>query len=244
MRKIRALIVDDEPLAREGIALLTEADPGLEIVGQCADGRSALEEIRALRPDLVFLDVQMPGLDGLEVLAGLRPEERPAVIFVTAHDRYAVRAFEIPAVDYLLKPFDDARFHAALGRARERILGSAAPAPRRGPSDRAAFKVGDGYLFFDTAEIVWIEAQGDRVRLAAGGHTHLARESLQSVERRLDPQRFLRVHRSFLVNAARIKRIVPAFYGDYDLIMSDGAKIRIGRGSREALKALLPPRSE
>jgi two-component system LytT family response regulator len=258
MKTIRTLIVDDEPLARDGIAVMLEADPDFEIIGQCADGRSALEAIRRARPDLVFLDIQMQGLDGLQVLEKLPADERPAVIFVTAYDKFAVQAFDVCAIDYVLKPFRDARFRSAVDRARERIRradwremrrridsvfeqlgrmgGESAPAS----ASRIGFKIGSRHLFFPPADIVWIEAQGDHVRMAAGDQTHVVRESLQSVERRLDASQFVRVQRSFIVNLERVRQVAPALYGDHDLIMSDGVRIRISRGSRGKLRALFP----
>ena len=260
MTKIRTLIVDDEPLAREGIALLLAQDPEMEVVGLCGDGQAAVEEIRRQQPDLAFVDVHMPRLNGLDAIEQLPEAERPAIIFVTAHHQYAVRAFAACAVDYLLKPFRDDRFQTALARAKEHVrrnhftrlqrhaqaLGVTWPpagAPERLPAagaDRLVFKVGSEYVFLNPDELIWVEAQGNFVKLGVAGQTLLAREALQSVEERLDPRQFARVHRSFLLNTRHIRRIVPVLYGDYRVLMSDGAKVRLSRSYRDRLKTLLP----
>jgi two-component system, LytTR family, response regulator len=267
MKKIRLLIADDEPLSRAGLAMLAERDDEVELVASCADGQSALEAIRAQRPDLALLDVQMPRLNGVEVVRALGPEERPMVIFVTAHREFAVQAFEMSAVDYLLKPFGDERFRSALGRAKERIrrpdlgelsrrteqlsdrLSRIEERERSEPGaagatapERVAFKVGGEYLLLAPGDVAWIEARGDSIRLGGAGGTHTVRETLQSVERRLDPDRFVRVHRSFLVNVGCVRRIAPTVYGDHDLLMSDGTRIRLSRSHRDKLRSLLRPR--
>lgn len=268
MKKIRALIVDDEPLAREGIAALLELDPGVEIAGMCGDGRSALEEIRTLRPDLVFLDVQMPELGGIELLAELPPAERPAVVFVTAYDHYAVEAFEQHAVDYLVKPFRPARFADSLERAKvqlrqadtaeaqrksEELLqilrrmeagGAAArpapPTPAPGAAAaRLVFKVDGEHLFLEPAGIAWVEAQNEFVKLRVGNQTYRVRDTLQAVEQRLAAGPFVRIHRSFIVNTGHIRKITPTLYGDHDVLMNDGTKLRLSRNFRDRLKVLL-----
>jgi two-component system LytT family response regulator len=267
MNKIRALIVDDEPLAREGIAVMLESDPEIEIVGMCSDGQAALEEIKSKKPDLAFLDIHMPRLDGIKALEKIPSENRPAIIFITAHDKYAVQAFESNAVDYLLKPFRDDRFRAAVTRAKDQIrrvnLGrmhehakalyeffekvnapaaEAVETPAGVPDgDRLVFKIAGDFVFLNPEDVVWVEAQGNSIKIGAAGQVHLVRESLQSVEDRLDPVRFARVHRSFVVNVKHIRRIVPVLYGDYDVLMSDGVKVRLSRSYREKLKELLPP---
>ncbi len=265
MKKIRTLIVDDEPLAREGLAVLLAADPTVEVVGTCADGLSAVAAIRAQAPDLVFLDVQMPKLDGFQVLAELKPKERPVVIFVTAYDEYAVRAFECSAVDYLLKPFRDSRFAAAMLRARheirqartadldqrvEQLLGyvrdltrdgqpeaAAPPAPEY--ADRIVLKTGSDLHFIKTQDVIWIEAQGDFVKVQTTGQAQLVRETLQSMTDKLDAAKFFRIHRSFLVNLEHVRKVTPALYGDYTVLMSDGSKLRLSRNYRGKLKALI-----
>jgi two-component system LytT family response regulator len=265
MNKIRTLIVDDEPLARSGISAMLKGDAEIEVVGSCADGRAAVDRILDTGPDLVFLDVQMPRLNGIEVLEQVPAARRPETIFVTAYDQYALKAFELCAVDYLLKPFREGRFHEALGRAKERIrqdaigdlqhraaalfdylsgeaegarLSIQAGLPRH---RRLVFRVGTSRVFVSPQDIVWVEAQGDRVRLSENGQIHTINESLQSVETRLDPTRFARVHRSFIVNLMRVRKVTPLLYGDCELTMGDGTNIPVGRACRASLKTLLPP---
>lgn len=264
MSKLRVLIVDDEPLARERVALMLRQDPEIEIVGECGDGRSALAEIRARRPDLVFLDVQMSQHGGIEVLEKFEAENRPAVIFVTAYGEYAVRAFELGAVDYLLKPFRDQRFKAAVERAKDQMrrtdygevrqqakalidhlrrIGSPGEAVRQAlpgsSAGRLVFKVGGEYVFVEMRDIAWIEAQGNFVKLGVGNQSLRAREVMHILERRLDAALFVRTHRSFIVNATCIKKITPARFGDQVVLMNDGAKIRLSRTYHGNLKRLL-----
>jgi two-component system LytT family response regulator len=263
-KKIRTLIVDDEPLAREGILTLLAQDEEIEVVGTCADGQTAVQAIRAKRPDLVFLDVQMPRRDGFGVLTELKREEQPQVIFVTAYDQYAIQAFEAHAIDYLLKPFRDARFAAALARAKgeirkarylgmgkklEELLSSlqttARPdlaAPQVSPvehADRVVLKTGSDIHFIKPADILWVESQADFVKVHTTGAAQLVRETLQSLEQRLDPAKFLRIHRSSLVNLDHVKKVTPALYGDYTVLMSDDTKLRLSRRNREKLKQLI-----
>jgi two-component system LytT family response regulator len=250
--KIRTLIVDDEPLARQRLRKLLEADADIAIAGECADGREALAALRELRPDLVFLDVQMPGMDGFGVLQGLGGAVTPVVIFVTAHDRYALKAFEVHALDYLLKPFDKARFAAALGRAKAQIgQGSAAALnerlhallqtveQRRGGPERLMVKSAGRIFFVRIADVDWIEAAGNYVRLHVGEEDHLLRESLTALEKMLDPARFVRIHRSTIVNLERIRELQPAFHGDYVIILSSGAELPLARSCRHKLEEAL-----
>ena len=266
--KIRTLIVDDEPLAREGVALLCAADPEIEIIGQCADGAAAVQTIRREHPDLVFLDVQMPKRDGFEVLEGIPVAQRPVVVFVTAYDQYAIRAFEACAVDYLLKPFGDKRFHQTLARAKSEVRrnrtqsvdqrleellarvselrgGAAAASPPPTPeyAERIVVKAGGDLHFIKTSDVLWVEAQGDFVKVQTLEQPQLVRETLQSMEQKLDGSRFLRIHRSFLINVQHIKRVAPALYGDHTVYMSDGSKLRLSRNYRSKLKAFIeqPP---
>lgn len=275
MKKIRTLIVDDEPLAREGLELMTRTDPDLEVIGSCSDGMQALGAVRELRPDLMFLDVQMPLLDGFQVLAALAPTERPTVIFVTAYEQHAVRAFEVSAVDYLLKPFGDARFAAALQRAKDAVRRgpaaqlttqveqlleyirrlepaatseAAAPRPAAAPTtgpeyaDRIVLKADGALHFIKNEEVVWIEAQGDFVKVqTTTGKPQLVRETLQMMEAKLDAQKFLRIHRSYVVNLEHVRRVESALYGDYSVYMTDGTKLRLSRNYRAKLKALVKP---
>ncbi len=270
MKKIRTLIVDDEPLAREGLEMMARADPEIELIGQCSAGGEALNRIRTDHPDLVFLDIQMPELDGFQVLSALPPEERPNIIFVTAYAEHAIRAFEVCAVDYLLKPYSDARFAAALQRGKEAVRrgpsshltsqveqlldyvrklesktipnhAATAPSPSRPEYEERIVLKADGALhFIKTQDVIWIEAQGDFVKVqTATGKTQLVRETLQSMERKLDAARFLRIHRSYLVNLEHVRRVETALYGDYSVYMSDGTKLRLSRNYRAKLKALV-----
>jgi two-component system LytT family response regulator len=245
-RKIRTLIVDDEPLACSGLATMLADDEEIEVIGTCGDGEAAVAAIREQRPDLVYLDVQMPRLNGFQAIERLAPSRCPAVIFVTAFDQHAIQAFQAGAVGYLLKPFRDAHFWESLDRAKRQIsrselAGSRAPVPAQpGPPSRIAFKVGGDYVFVGMEDIVWIEAQREHVQVSVGGQIHRVRESLQSVEERLDPAQHVRIHRSFIVNLAHIKRIAPTDFGDYTVLMSDGTKLRLSRSYRHQLQNLLP----
>jgi two-component system LytT family response regulator len=254
--KIRTVIVDDEPLARQRLRRLLEADPDIAVVGECGDGPQALADLRELRPDLVFLDVQMPALDGFGVLEGLAGTALPVVVFVTAHDRYALKAFEVHALDYLLKPFDKARFASALGRAKAQVRqgrGSALGAAlddrlqellqtvqsRRPAPERLMIKSGGRIYFVRIADVDWIEAAGNYVRLHVGKEDHLLRESLTALERQLDRARFVRIHRSTVVNLERIRELQPAFHGDYVVILHDGTELALSRGCRDRLEQSL-----
>jgi two-component system LytT family response regulator len=250
--KIRTLIVDDEPLARQRLRRLLEADPDIAILGECGDGQQAVTDLRKLRPDLVFLDVQMPVLDGFGVLQELDGTTLPVVIFVTAHDRYAVKAFEVHALDYLLKPFDKERFAGALERAKTQVRqGSAValnerlqellqnvPGRRSGP-ERLMVKSGGRIYFVRIEDVDWMEAAGNYVRLHVGTEDHLLRESLTALEKKLDPTRFVRIHRSTIVNLERIRELQPAFHGDYVIILQDGTELALSRSCREKLEESL-----
>ena len=231
---------------------------------RCADGQSAVEAIRAHRPDLVFLDVQMPKRDGFGVLAELKPEERPVVVFATAYDQHAIRAFEFCALDYLLKPFSDSRFLTALNRAKaeihqtrsaqlrdkvEELLefvrgtpskpAESAPPAEVENSDRIILKADGALHFIKAREVIWIEAQGDFVRVQTNGKTQLVRETLQAMEQKLAGAKFQRIHRSYLVNLEHVRKVELALYGDYTVLMSDGSKLRMSRNYRAKLKALV-----
>ncbi len=246
--KLRILIVDDEPLGRERIRTLLAGDPEVEIAGECADGRQAVEAIRTLKPDLIFLDVQMPEMDGFAVLESLDAEEIPATIFVTAYDRYAVKAFEVHAVDYLLKSFDRERFAAALARAKadlargkkreiEPRLVSLLEAfeARKKYIGRLVVKSGGRIIFLRVEEIHWIEAMDNYVRLHAGAQAHTVRETMQSLEGKLDPAKFARIHRSTIVNLDRVQDLRPLFHGDYAVRLRDGTELTLSRSYREKL---------
>jgi two-component system LytT family response regulator len=253
--KIRTLIVDDEPLARERLAKLLQAEPDIEIVAECADGNEALSVATAEKPDLIFLDVQMPELDGFGVVAGLEGEPMPAIIFVTAYDRFALRAFEVHALDYLLKPFDRERFQTALDRARKLLqqrqtgdlslrlssLLTDLKTEKAEPKylDRLAVKTEGRVLFFKLDDIDWIEAADNYVSIHVGSDEHLHRETMGSLETKLPPARFLRISRSTIVNIERIKEMQPMFHGDYVVILKSGAKLSLSRNYRDKLNRLL-----
>ena len=252
---IRTLVVDDEPLAREGIRLLLQGDPEVEVVGESGSGRDALAQIVALRPDLVFLDVQMPEMDGFAVLSALAPGPLPAVIFVTAFEGHALRAFEVHALDYLLKPFDDERFADALRRAKAQLrlraleqqpqllallaaVSEASEAPAvRVPASRLAIKDGSRVVFLRTDEIDWIEAADYYVQIHAGGKSYLHRETMMSLERRLDGEQFVRIHRSAIVNRRRIRELSSS-RREAVVVLEGGATLKVARSQRDKLAAL------
>jgi len=233
MGRLRALVVDDEPLARERLRDLLVADAEVEVVGLCADGVEAVAAIRSLAPDLVFLDVQMPESGGFDVVAEVGVERMPVFVFVTAYDDYALRAFEAHALDYLLKPFDEARFRGALARAKAHVRATRGSRPRL--LDRLIVKTGGRYVFVKAEEIDWVEAQGNYVRLHVGEASYLLRDSIGKLEVRLDPDRFLRIHRSTIVNLDRVREITPLFHGEYAVVLADGTRLTLSRGYRDRL---------
>ena len=245
----RVVIADDEPLARERLRMLLDGQDGIEVVAECQDGTQAIETIRRLRPDLAFLDVQMPGATGFEVVAALDQDRLPLVVFVTAFDKYALRAFDVHALDYLLKPFDRERFRQALGRARDQLdrpvngdlrrrlldlVRTLEPAPVK--MDRFVIKSGGRVFFVRADEIDWIESAGNYVKLHVGADTHLLRETMNAVEAQLPPDTFYRVHRCHIVNIERVKELQPWFNGEYVVILRTGAKLTLSRGYREKLQ--------
>ncbi len=248
---IRVLLVDDESLAREMLREMLQDDPQVAIVGESCNGREALEAIRTHSPDLIFLDVQMPELGGFEMLEALG-KEMPRVIFVTAYDQYAVRAFEVHALDYLLKPFDQERFDISWQRARAQILRD-----RDGGTDQRILalleemKAGNKYLerlvikasgriyFLETAEIDWIEAEGNYVSVHSAKKSHLLRETISSLEAQLDPKKFLRIHRSSIVRIDRIQELQPWFHGEYRIILQNGTQLTLSRNYRDKLQEAL-----
>jgi len=234
--RIRAVVVDDEPLARSSLKVLLRHDPEIELVSECGSGMEALREIRGKKPELVFLDVQMPECDGFDVLEQLGKDLPPALVFVTAYDQYALRAFEAGALDYLLKPFDNVRFGRALERAKERIaLGK--DAPRK--LERLAIKNAGEILFLKIAEIDWIEAADYYVCLHVGARTHLLRRSMNEVEEELEPGAFCRIHRSAIVNLERVRRLEVSAEGGTDVVLSDGTRLRLSRRHRKQLQGRL-----
>src|SRR5205814_6616545 len=240
--KIRALIVDDEPLARRSIGRFLKSDLEVQVVAECGDGESAVKTILAEKPGLVFLDVQMPEVDGFEVVRQVGADKMPVTILVTAYDRYALRAFDANAVDYLLKPVGQERFARALARAKERI----AEKPNREATERLTALLGriaardetlerlavaenGRILFVKTSEIDWIEADGNYARLHAGARKYQIRGTLSNLERKLNPRHFLRIHRSTIVNVHRIKEIHPWFHGYHVVLLENGQELRMSR---------------
>jgi two-component system, LytTR family, response regulator len=247
---IRTLVADDEPLARERIVTLLRDEPDVELVAEVQDGASAAEAIRRLSPDLVFLDIQMPAGDGFAVLEELNGARQPMVIFVTAYDAHALRAFDVHALDYLLKPFDRERFRRALGRAREELaqaesgrLAREVLAQRQAehPTRRSRIVIkGNGRVFFlPTRDIDWVEAAGNYLKLHVNGDGHMIRQTMAAMEAELDPELFVRIHRSTIVNIDRIKELQPLFNGEYLVILKSGARLTLSRGYREKLEDLL-----
>ncbi|MBM3835338.1 MAG: response regulator transcription factor [Verrucomicrobia bacterium] len=250
--KVRTLIVDDEPLALERLSKLLQENPEIEIVGECANGREALSMIKSVVPDLIFLDVQMPELDGFGVVAGLAGQKMPVIIFVTAYDKFALRAFEVHALDYLLKPFDRERFQQALRRAIDQIKRNQPDELTRRlsdligelqsdskASDRLAVKEEGRVLLLRLDDIDWIEAADNYVSLHVGKECHLHRETMSSLEERLAPDKFLRISRSTIVNVERIKELQPMFHGDYVVILRNGTRLSLSRNYRDKLNQLL-----
>ncbi|MGH7460176.1 MAG: LytR/AlgR family response regulator transcription factor [Longimicrobiales bacterium] len=249
---IRCLIVDDEPLGRDRIATLLQSVADAEVVGECDTGSAAIQAIRDLTPDLIFLDVQMPEVDGFGVLAQVPAASAPAVIFVTAYDQYAIRAFEVHAQDYLLKPFDPDRFYSAFQHVAERIRSERSNGtqarlvallediererPRRA---RVPIRTGGRVFFLPVEEIDWLEAADNYVRIHAQSDTHVVRQTLQHMEESLPASSFVRVHRSAIVNVARIREIQPWFGGEYMVLLHDGTKVHTSRRYRARLEALM-----
>jgi two-component system LytT family response regulator len=257
--KIRTLIVDDEPLARRNLRLLLQNDPEIEILGEASSGRQALALIRKHSPDLVFLDIQMPELDGFGVLESIEAEHLPAIVFVTAFDQYALKAFDFHALDYLLKPFDDARFEKALRRAKlqveqrefknlsERLVALLAgreakliePSRQAPYLSRLLIKSAGRVFFLKTDEIDYVKAEDYYVKLQVGRKGHLLRETMNEMESKLDPAKFLRIHRSTIVNIERIRELQPHFNGEYIVVLHDGSEHKLSRTRREQLQTLL-----
>jgi two-component system LytT family response regulator len=248
---LRTLIVDDEPLARQGIRLLLQGEPDIEVAGECVNGAEALAAIQREKPALMFLDVQMPKLDGFALLAALPAEQVPVVIFVTAYDRHALKAFEVSATDYLLKPIKPARFREALQRARQRVqardLGAmnerlqallAAAAPGSAYPTHFSVKAGERTVFVKISDVDYIESAANYVILHAGTQNHVVRETLTSLENRVSPKSFLRIHRSVIVNLERVAGLKPAMRGEHLVVMKNGKELPLTRGVRELQQRL------
>ena len=263
-RKIRTLIIDDEPLARQTIRLLLKDDPEIEIIGECANGDEAVKAVKKQQPDLIFLDIQMPEMNGFDVLEEIGLEEVPAIVFVTAYDQYALQAFEVNALDYLLKPFTNKRFEKALARAKAQVKQHevkhlseqliallenyhvtgkpARQTKRRNENEyltRLMIKSAGRVFFLKVDEVDWIEADNYYVQLHVGRKAHLLRETMNELEQKLDPNKFLRIHRSTIVNLERIKEMQPYLNGDYLVILHDGTELKLSRSRREQIQAKL-----
>ena len=262
MEHIRTIIVDDEPLGRSRIAALLEDEEDIEIVAQCGDGAEALRVIGEAHPDLLFLDIQIPEMTGFELLRALDHDQPPIVIFVTAHDEFALQAFDVHAIDYLLKPFDDERFLQALDRARAQLRDNAAGRLRRRLQDflfeangdltpsppgaephrrltRIVVKEGDRILFLKVDDVDWIEAADYYAKIHVAGSTYMIRETLANLESQLDPERFVRIHRSTIVNLDRVQEMQPWFHGAFVVLLVDGTELRLSRSRREHLQTRL-----
>jgi two-component system LytT family response regulator len=251
MPNFKVLIVDDERLSRRRVRRLLSLEPDCEVAAECSSGAEAVAALSQTRPDIVFLDVQMPEMDGFEVARAM-DGANPLVIFTSAYDEYALRAFEVQAFDYLLKPFDGRRFRESLQRARTRVERDRSghrdprpvepPAPVQSPRiapDRIAVRNNGRVVFLKLADIDWIEAADNYVCLHAGRDTHLVRETMNELEARLDPAQFLRVHRSSIVNLDRIRELQPWFRGEYRIVLRDGTQLTLTRNHREKLEARL-----
>jgi two-component system LytT family response regulator len=251
--KIRVLIVDDEPLAREGIVFQLRNESDVEIVAECEDGSAAIEAIKRSKPDLVFLDIKMPKISGFNVIEQIGSSNMPLVIFLTAYDEHAVEAFRLNALDYLLKPIDKTRFQQSLQKARKQLqkdrfsaqgeqLEQLLAAMRNTGNThepavppRIAMKLGGNIQFLLPDELLWVEAEGDYVNVHTTARSHLVRETMLAMEKRLEPYGFQRIHRSAIVNLSSISKLVNADNGDYEVMMSNGLSLKIGRNYREAL---------
>jgi two-component system LytT family response regulator len=249
LKTVKTVIVDDEPLGRERIRTLLADDPEIEVVGEACDGRSAVTSIMKSKPDLLFLDVQMPEMSGFEVLEAVVGDKMPVVIFVTAYDHYAVKAFQVHALDYLLKSFDRERFSQAVQRAKaeiargrehkfdERLVALLEDIQEQhGKPERLIVRSGGRIIFLRVEEIDWIEAADNYVCLHVGRESHLTRGTMASIEGRLDARKFLRIHRSTIVNLDRVRELAPLFHGDYAVRLRDGTELVLSRNYREKLQ--------
>jgi two-component system LytT family response regulator len=257
---IRTIIADDERLAREKVRTLLAAETDIKLVAECSNGKQAISAIRMHRADLLLLDIQMPDMDGFDVLNELSAEEMPAVIFTSAYDQYAIRAFEVRALDYLLKPFDQERLHHSIERARRELgksqdreithrildlLSQVKSEIKSGPSPegRLVIRAKGRVVFLNLSEIDWIEASANYVRLNVGKESHLFRETIGRISERLNPNHFVRIHRSTIVNLRKIKELIPVNSGEYIVILENGKELSCSRGYRAALESMIEKRS-
>lgn len=250
---IRVLVADDQPMARERLVSLLSAEPGVEVTATASSGPETVEVIRQSSPDLVFLDLQMPGMDGFKVIEAIGVDRMPPTVFVTAYDEYAVRAFEVQAIDYLLKPFGRQRFQSALARARRHLerdrqgelaqrLSELLRTGRSESTERLLVKAGGRVSFVDIDSIDWVEAEGNYVRIHAGSQVHLMRETMNGLIARIGERQFFRIHRSRIVNIARVKELIIAGGGDYQVLLWDGTRLGLSRLYRDALQSQLSRR--
>jgi two-component system LytT family response regulator len=244
--KIRTLVVDDEPIARARVVSLLRDEADIEVVGECSSGQQAISAIQTTSPDLLFLDIQMPEGDGLDLARTIQTHGMPAVVFVTAYDEYALKAFEVHALDYVLKPFSAERFRSALGHAREHVVHrrrrdevAVGPAPPAGRRDRLMIKSSGRIYFVRMADIDWCEAAGNYVRVHVGSQEHLVRDTMAHLESELDSHQFVRIHRSTIVNVDRIQEMQSSFNGEYVVILRSGVRLTLSRGYRDAIQARL-----
>lgn len=249
--KIRSLIVDDEPLARKVLSNLLQNEPDIEVLGECADGQEALAAIRKQAPDLVFMDVEMPGLNGFATIKEVDDQQKPVFVCVTAHEKFAAQAFDAQAADYLVKPFDKDRFHTAVERAKELVkegkaqkLGKLIPSllsyfkPETKRADRLIVKSGGRILFLKATDVDWIEAADNYVNLHAGKEAYMLRETMTALEARLAPDQFVRISRSAIVNIEQIRELKPVFHGDYAVILRNDTQLTLSRSHRAKLQQL------
>jgi len=258
---IRAVIADDERLARQKLRMFLESERDVEIVAECQDGKQTVLAINSLRPDLLLLDIQMPDLDGFQVLSEIPASELPVVVFTSAYDQYAIRAFEAHALDYLLKPFDQGRLHQAIERARAELkktdhtqtthrllelLSHLKPefaTATSGPQNRLVIKAKGRVIFLDLDEIDWVEAAANYVRLNAGKESYLLRETIARTSERLNPDEFIRIHRSTIVNARKIKELIPVNSGEYVVVLKSGKELSCSRSYRTLLQRIIEKNS-
>lgn len=247
---IRAIIVDDEPLAREKVKLFAQGESDIEIVDVCANGRDALASCHKLKPELLFLDIQMPEMNGFELLGKIKIHPLPGIIFITAYDEFALRAFEFHALDYLLKPFDRVRFKKAVSHAREYIqsntqsettteqiksmLDSIKQTPAR--LERLVVKANGRIIFLRIDDIDWMEAAGNYVNVHVGSESHLVRETMNNIEGQINPQKFARIHRSTIINIEKVKELLPYFNGEYKVVLQNNTQVILSRSYRESFK--------
>ena len=253
---IRTIIADDEHLARKKLRVLLDSEPGMQVVAECQDGQQAVSAIQTHRPDLLLIDIRMPDIDGFQVLKQIAPDEMPVVVFTTAYDQFAIRAFEAHALDYLLKPFDRERLHHAVERARAELLkvhdrdltgrildllakNMEPKIESKQIDDRMVIRAGGKVVFLDVKEIDWIEAAANYVKLNVGKDSYLLREGIGSISERLDPDRFVRIHRSVIVNVRKIKELQPCESGEYIAVLRNGKELSCSRGYRTQLQRLI-----